>query len=187
MTDFHNWISTDAAFWRGNYRMWMRAGGRLPLLVVFCALAASAQNWPSFRGPRASPVADGMNPPTSWDVEKGNHIAWKTLIPGLAHSSPVIWGNRIFLTKAISSDPNTTFQFPLKGEPRVARHPHNSYAAATPATDGRHLVAFFGSEGLYAFDLSGKLLWKQEVGVLDQGAFDVPDYKWGYASSPGLI
>jgi outer membrane protein assembly factor BamB len=68
--------------------------------------------------------------------------------------------------------------------PRVARHPHNSYASATPATDGKRVVAFFGSEGLYAFDLDGKLLWKQDVGPLDQGAFDLPDYKWGSASSP---
>ncbi len=176
------------------------------------------QNWPSFRGDHALGVVENAQLPASWDVEKGRNVAWKIALPGLAHSSPIVWGDRIYVTTAISSDPNSVLQFPLdgkldtrtdtskhqfrvlaidksngkivwdklayEGEPKVARHPHNSYAAATPATDGKHLVAFFGSEGLYGFDLNGKLLWKQDVGILDQAAFDVPDYKWGYASSP---
>ena len=192
-----------------------------PLLAVLLLLslpASQAENWPSFRGPRASGIAEKGDPPTTWDVEKGANIAWKAEIPGLAHSSPVVWEDRIFLTTAISSKGDTVFQYPLEGkldertdtsrhqfrvmcldqksgrilwdklavetEPRVARHPHNSYAAATPATNGKHVVAFFGSEGLYTFDTTGKLVWKQDLGVLDQGAFDVPDYEWGYASSP---
>ncbi len=196
---------------------------RIPpwVCAVACLLTPGSlfsQNWPSFRGERALGVDSGAKTPSSWDVETGRNVAWKVAIPGLAHSSPIVWGDRIYLTTAISSDPNTVLQFPLKGEldertdvskhqfrlmaiekssgtiiwdklayegaPRVARHPHNSYAAATPATDGKHIVAFFGSEGLYGFDMNGKQLWKQDVGVLDQAAFDVPDYKWGYASSP---
>ncbi len=190
---------------------------------IACALVAAsglapAQNWPSFRGDRALGVVENAKLPSSWNVDKGRNVAWKTAIPGLSHSSPIVWGDRIFLTTAISSDPNTVLQYPLIGDldrrtdvskhqfrvmaidkatgkvawdtlvysgaPRVERHPHNTYAAATPATDGKHLIAFFGSEGLYAFDLDGKLLWKQDLGVLDQAAFDLPDYKWGYASSP---
>ncbi len=177
-----------------------------------------SQNWPSFRGERALGVIERAQTPTSWDIEKGRNVAWKIGLPGLAHSSPIVWGDRIYVTTAVSSDPNSVLQFPLdgkldtrtdtskhqfrvlaidksngkivwdklayEGEPKVARHPHNSYAAATPATDGKHIVAFFGSEGLYGFDLNGKMLWKQDVGILDQAAFDVPDYKWGYASSP---
>jgi outer membrane protein assembly factor BamB len=191
---------------------------RLSALLLIVAGAAAAQNWPSFRGERALGISENAKLPSSWDVDKGRNIAWKTTIPGLAHSSPVSWGNRIYVTTAISADPNSVLQFPLKGEldrrtdvskhqfrllaidssngkivwdklayegePKVARHPHNSYAASTPATDGKHIVAFFGSEGFYGFNMEGKLLWKQDVGVLDQAAFDVPDYKWGYASSP---
>ena len=161
---------------------------------------------------------DNTQLPSSWDLETGRNVVWKVSIPGLAHSSPIVWGDRIFLTNAVSSDPNTVLQFPLdgqpdmrtdvsrhqfrlmaldrgtgkvvwdkvayEGEPRVSRHPHNSYAAATPATDGKHVVAFFGSEGLYAFSVDGRQLWKQDVGILDQAAFDMPEYKWGYASSP---
>jgi outer membrane protein assembly factor BamB len=68
----------------------------------------------------------------------------------------------------------------------VLRHPHNSYASPTPATDGERVGAFFGSEGLFCYDLKGKLLWKKDLGVLDQGAFDMPDYQWGSAASPIL-
>ena len=77
-------------------------------------------------------------------------------------------------------------QLAHKSKPRVLRHPHNSYASPTAATDGRHVVAFFGSEGLYCYDLQGKLLWQKDLGALDQGAFDVPDYQWGTAASPIL-
>jgi len=187
--------------------------------VFLLAVPALAQNWPSFRGPGATGVLDTPHStPVSWDVAANRNIAWRTAIPGLGHSSPIVWGDRVFVTTAVSSDPKAVFQYPLVGQPdlrtdltkqqfkiycldkrtgkilwekvaaerapAIARHPHNSYASATPATDGKLVVAFFGSEGLYAFDLDGKMLWQQEVGPLDQGAFDVPDYKWGSASSP---
>jgi len=180
----------------------------------------AAENWPGFRGPDARGVAENPNLPVSWNVETGSNIVWKASIPGLGHSSPVIWGDRVFLTTAISSNPQMVFEAKLRGErddrqdravqqfrllaidkrtgrvdwnqlvtkalPRVVRHPHNSYASPTPATDGKHLVAFFGSEGLYCYDLNGKLVWKKDLGILDQGAFDVADYQWGSAASPTL-
>jgi outer membrane protein assembly factor BamB len=70
------------------------------------------------------------------------------------------------------------------GVPTVKRHPKSTHASSTLATDGQHLVAFLGSEGLYAYDLNGKLLWKKEFGVLDSGFFMAPDAQWGFASSP---
>lgn len=175
------------------------------------------QNWPSFRGPHASGVADGQNAPTTWGAEKSVNILWKTPIPGLAHSSPVVWGDRVYLTTAISSDPKAEFRPGLfgdvepskdlsrhswrvycldmntgkilwertvhEGEPKVKRHPKSSQASATPATDGKHLVAYFGSEGLYGYDVNGKLLWKQNLGVVDAGWFFDPDYEWNVGSS----
>jgi outer membrane protein assembly factor BamB len=165
-------------------------------------------------------MAGNARLPVSWNVETKTNIAWETAIPGLGLSSPVVWDNQIFLTTAISSNPQMVFESKLKGErddrqdpaeqefrvlavdkrtghivwnqlavkskPRVLRHPHNSYASPTPATDGKYLIAFFGSEGLYCYDLQGALLWKKDLGLLDQGAFDVPDYQWGSASSPIL-
>ena len=71
-----------------------------------------------------------------------------------------------------------------EGIPKVKRHPKSSHAASTPATDGEYLIVNFGSEGLYAYDLDGKLLWKKDLGVLDAGWFYDVDYQWEYGSSP---
>ena len=67
---------------------------------------AAAMNWPQFRGPDATGVADGQHPPTTWDVKDGTNVRWKTPIPGLGHSCPVVWGDRVFLTTAVSGDPD---------------------------------------------------------------------------------
>jgi outer membrane protein assembly factor BamB len=177
-------------------------------------------NWPSFRGPHASGAADGQQPPVSWDGEKGTNIVWKMPIPGLAHSAPIVWGEQVFVTTAVSSDQQVEFKPGLYGAgteakditkhswkiycldkqtgkviweqtaresvPLVKRHIKSSHANATPVTDGKHLIASFASEGLYCYDLAGKLQWKQELGVLDNGAFNDPDLQWGAASSPIL-
>ena len=71
-----------------------------------------------------------------------------------------------------------------EGAPRVKRHPKATQANPTPATDGKRVVVFFGSEGLYCYDFSGKLLWKKDLGVLDAAFFQEPDRGWGFASSP---
>ena len=73
---------------------------------------------------------------------------------------------------------------PRRGVPREKRHIKGTYANATPATDGRHVIAFFGSQGLYAYTIDGRLLWKKDLGVLNAGAYDLPSYEWGPASSP---
>ena len=80
-------------------------------LAFFLSLAsvAYAQNWPSFRGHNGAGVGDGSDPPTAWDVEKSINVLWKTPIPGLGHSSPIVWKDRVFVTTAISSDANSEF------------------------------------------------------------------------------
>lgn len=179
---------------------------------------ASPPNWPQFRGLGARGVMDGKPLPTTWNVETGENIQWKTAIPGLAHSSPVVWGDRIFVSTAVSSDPEPYLRVGLYGEspdhpedivhdfrvycldrstgkivwektacsgvPKVKRHIKSTHANPTPATDGKHLVAFFGSQGLYCFDFDGNLLWKKDLGRLDAGAFDAPEIQWAFGSSP---
>ena len=193
---------------------------RCAILVLFLALSSittNAQNWPSFRGPNASGVAEGTNPPTTWDLEKTQNVLWKTNIPGLSHSSPIIWGNQIFLITAVSSDENASFKAkdrgidlanddarhtwmifaldkrngrvlwtdkPYEGVPRAKRHVKATQANSTPVTDGRYVVALFGSEGLAGYDTNGKLLWKQDLGVLNPGLWDDKESSWGHASSP---
>jgi outer membrane protein assembly factor BamB len=182
------------------------------------AESAALDNWPAFRGRSASGVADGQKLPDTWDGVKGTNIRWKVPVRGLAHSSPIAWGDRIYVTSAISSRPDATFKPGLYGEgtasedrtehqwivlaldsrtgrtiwtqtayrgaPKEKRHIKATYANATPVTDGRYVVAFFGSQGLYAFDMDGKPIWKKDLGVLNAGAYDVPSYEWGTASSP---
>jgi outer membrane protein assembly factor BamB len=175
-------------------------------------------SWPSFRGPLASGIAEKQNLPDRWDARSGENILWRTPIPGLAHSSPVVWGNRIFVTSAVSSDPKATFRPGLygdgdasrdrslhrwmiyaidkrtgkinwervarQGQPVDKRHIKSTYANSSPATDGRIVVAWFGSQGVYAYDFDGRFLWKVDLGRLDLGAYDIPTYEWGPASSP---
>ncbi|MFN7943977.1 MAG: PQQ-binding-like beta-propeller repeat protein [Blastocatellia bacterium] len=175
-------------------------------------------NWPSFRGPQALGIAEGQNLPERWDGKTGENIRWHTPIPGLAHSSPVVWGSRIFVTSAVSSDPKASFRPGLYGDgdasqdrtpqrwmlyaldkrtgrilwervahegaPLEKRHIKSTYANATPATDGRIVVAWFGSQGIFAYDVNGRFLWKADPGRLNLGAYDIPTYEWGTASSP---
>src|SRR6476661_2253143 len=75
-------------------------------------------------------------------------------------------------------------QTAYEGIPKIKRHPKSTHAASTPVTDGKYLIVNFGSEGLYAYDLDGKLTWKQDLGVLDAGWFYDVDYQWEYGSSP---
>ena len=175
-------------------------------------------SWPSFRGPHASGVADGQHLPDHWNGKTGENILWRTSIPGLAHSSPVVWGDRIFVTTAISSRPDATFKPGLYGDgdssddrsphtwvlyaidkrtgkvewervafegvPGERRHIKSTYASASPATDGRIVVAWFGSQGVHAYDVAGHPLWSVDLGRVDMGAYDIPSYEWGPASSP---
>ena len=186
--------------------------------VTLPEAAASKGSWPAFRGVNASGVADGQHLPDTWNATTGENILWRTPIPGLAHSSPVVWGDRVFVTSAISSRPGATFKRGLygdgdasddrsrhqwvlyaidkrtgkivwqriafEGEPGNKRHIKSTYASASPATDGRIVVTWFGSQGVHAFDVNGVPLWKVDLGHVDMGAYDIPSYEWGPASSP---
>src|SRR4030095_152446 len=78
-----------------------------PVLFLAFVVSASAENWPSFRGPNASGIADDRPLPTRW---QSTSTRWKTPIPGLAHSSPVVWGERVFITTAVSLNSSPAFK-----------------------------------------------------------------------------
>lgn len=175
-------------------------------------------HWPSFRGERARGVSFGAPTPTEWNLATGANVRWQRPIPGLAYSSPITWGDRIFLTTAVRLQGDSFVKVGLYGspnsqpdegphrfqvlcldrfsgeliwsrtavecEPDTRRHPKGSFAASTPATDGRYLAAFFGSEGLFVYDLDGQLIWQRDFGVLDAGWYVAPDAQFGYAASP---
>lgn len=140
----------------------------------------------------------------SWDVSSATNVAWKTSLPGVANSSPIVWEDRIYLTTGVplQAPRGTEFRTPHawrllvmdrasgkiladtlvhEGTPILQRNPESSYANATPATDGRHIVAIFGTDALACFDRQGKMLWKK--------ALPAPSKNDGYhfGSSPVIV
>ena len=188
------------------------ARGTLP------SAATGSGHWPSFRGAEAAGVADKQNLPDRWNPATGENILWRAAIPGLAHSSPIVWGDTVFVASAISSRKDATFKPGLygdgdasddrsqhrwmlyaidkrtgkirweraaaQGSPRNKRHIKSTYASSTPVTDGRIVVVWFGSEGIHAYDLNGGKRWSVDLGRVDMGAYDIPSFEWGPASSP---
>ena len=181
--------------------------------------ATGPRNWPSFRGDGSAGNGDGQRAVAEWDVASGKNIKWKTPIPGVAVSSPIVWGNRIFATTSISKAGDNSFRTGLYGDvkpvddlsphewkiysldkatgkilwersavtgaPRTKRHTKSSQASSTPVTDGRRVVAVFGSAGvMIAWDYTGKELWRVNLGTLDSGWFFDPSFQWGHSSSP---
>jgi outer membrane protein assembly factor BamB len=161
---------------------------------------------------------DHVRTPVDWNVETGKNIKWKTRIPGLGHSCPVIWDDNVFITTAVSGSGKDSLKVGLygdidmveddsehefrvycldknsgeikwmkiahKGVPKTRRHTKSSHANPTPATDGKHLLVYFGSEGLFCYDFGGNLLWKKDFGVINAGPYDMPEVEWGIGSSP---
>jgi outer membrane protein assembly factor BamB len=186
-------------------------------LAIFSNLDLIAANWPQFRGPQACGLDTNATAPVTWDVEKHENIRWEAAVPGLAHSSPIVWGDRVYVTSAVrpgkaelkvglygdikSAADTDSHQWRLlafdkatgkpvwdklgyEGSPRTKRHPKSSHCSSTPATDGKRIVAIFGSEGLFCFDMNGNVVWKKDLGPMDSAFFAVPSAQWGFASSP---
>jgi outer membrane protein assembly factor BamB len=169
----------------------------------------AADDWPQWRGPKGAGIGEGTYP-DRWSPTE--HIAWKTEIPGKGHSSPAVWGDRIFVTTAIEGAEIPGWKAPVhlgfdrkpgyvnenstgvghmltlkvyaiqaatgkilwertsfEGPPYDDRHKSNTYASSTVATDGKWVYAFFEWAGLYAYDFSGTLKWKVELGNMAKG------------------
>lgn len=175
-----------------------------------CASPVGDGDWPYWRGPERNGMARG-EAPLEWSDTK--NMKWKIPIPGRGHSSPVVWGNKIFVTTAVPTGVAPQTQAPASGDPagvpgrggrrggfgdtgpqiehrfellcldrkdgKILWHktakvavPHEgfhrmygSFASNSPVTDGKHVYAFFGSRGLYCYDLNGKLVWEKDLGL----------------------
>ncbi|MCH7989704.1 MAG: PQQ-binding-like beta-propeller repeat protein [Planctomycetes bacterium] len=169
-------------------------------LMVSVSSVSSAGDWRQFRGPGGQGVSNETNLPTRWsDTE---NLLWKTEMPGAGASSPIILGDRVYLTcysgfgagvrnSGTMEDLrrhvvcvnradgkivwNKTLLPKLPESERVRDH---GFAAPTPVTDGEHLYVFFGKSGVYKFDLNGNQIWNTEVGSTTHG--------WGCGTSPVL-
>src|ERR1044072_62489 len=176
---------------------------------IFSALAIAktktgpSTTWSGWRGADGQGVSQDTNFPTEWSDTK--NIQWKSAIPGAGHSSPIVWGNRIFLPSDLEGEvvPGAKAAIHMLGKEEFKhpdwagadkkhtmkvlcidadtgkilwqqtayegtvfdhRHRRNTYASPTPVTDGRLVFAYFGSEGLYAYDFKGKQIWKKSLG-----------------------
>ncbi len=187
-------------------------------LLLMMSNPGAGQNWPSFRGPSACGVAQGYKTPSEWSVSRAKNILWKTPLPGLGHSSPIVWEDRVFITTAVQQQGESNLKVGMygdvesvtekdpfswhlscidrnrgdilwdrqcyQGNPKIKRHPKSSHANATPCTNGNCVVAFFGSEGLYCYDMGGNLLWQKDLGILDWGFYRSPAAQWAGGCSP---
>ena len=193
-------------------RKWMIAGG-VGWVLISLVIHASAQsrtdqptnaagdfasseqilkNWTSFRGPVASGHAAPANPPLNWSAKEGKNILWKTKVPKPGMSSPVIWGNRLFLTGADESS-RQIYCFETDTGELLWQHdadgipssPHEDrlpdvmefagLAAPTATTNGRYVAAIFATGDLLCVNMEGKRIWAKNLGI--------PDNDYGHASS----
>ena len=152
-----------------------------PLPTIRASLAPGWQeNWPRFRGPEGTGVAVDRKPPVKWDGAKGEGVLWKTAIPLPGWNSPIVWGNRVFLSGA-SAERREVYAFDLNtgaivwktvvplpaGVPVPRVQADTGYAPSTLVTDGARICAMFVTGDVACLDMNGKLLWTRSLGPLD--------------------
>ena len=145
--------------------------------ILLTAIPAQAGNWPGWRGAEANGVASEKNLPLKWSATNG--VKWRTELPGPGNSSPIVWGDRVFVTQAVSKDKRRTvmcfdrkdgkllWQSGVSYTEVEQTQESNPYCAGTPATDGKLVFASFGSAGVYAYDFEGKEVWHRDLGKLN--------------------
>ena len=145
----------------------------LPLSICTAATALGA-NWPAWRGPEANGVTSEPQLPSEWSDSK--NIRWKTPLPDRGNSTPIVWGNRVFITQSIDAENRRTvmsfdrangkllWQAGLTYKEDDKTHEANPLCSASPVTDGERVIAYFGSAGVYCYDFAGKELWRRELG-----------------------
>jgi outer membrane protein assembly factor BamB len=161
---------------------------RFPLFLFLFVLPVSAANWSAWRGPFGTGICLETNLPLHWSTNE--NVRWRTPLPERGNSTPVIWGDRVFVTQAVEKEHQRLLMcFDKKSgkllwksgttySDKEPTHSTNPYCSASPVTDGQIVLASFGSAGLYAYDFSGKELWHRDFGQ--------QHHIWGNAASPVL-
>ena len=157
--------------------------------LLLCSISATSGNWPEWRGPNGDGSTSETGLPLQWSATE--NVAWKTALPGDGNSTPVVWGDRIFLAQASSRDKTERLlmcfaradgrrlwerRIEHKGED--VTHKTNPHCASSPATDGERVIVWFGSAGLHCYDMKGNPLWKRDLGT--------QAHIWGYGASPKI-
>jgi len=154
----------------------------LSCVVTFPLLAA---NWPAWRGPDGTGVTAEKNLPLHWSTNE--NVRWRTALPDRGNSTPIVWGGRVFVTQAIEPENRRTvmcfdrrdgkllWQSRVTWTEKEETYPDNPPCTPSPVTDGKRVIAWFGSAGVYCYDFSGRELWHRDLGR--------QMHQWGYASS----
>ncbi|MSU51687.1 MAG: serine/threonine protein kinase [Opitutus sp.] len=146
-----------------------------------------AANWPAWRGPLGTGITEEKNLPVKWTTTE--NVKWRVALPERGNSTPIVWGDRIFLTQSIGrqrtllcvsrADGRTLWHqdvtTKLADDPT---HQTNPYCSSSPVTDGERVIVWHGSDGLHCYDLDGKKLWSRDLGI--------QRHIWGYGSSPAI-
>ncbi len=143
-------------------------------------------NWPSWRGPNGDGSSPEKSVPLHWSATE--NVLWKIELPEPGDSSPVVWGDKIFLTQSFEKEGGRTVMCYHRRDgkllwkqgttwtQREQRYGKNPHCAASPVTDGERVIAFFGSAGLFCWDMNGQELWRRDLGA--------QSHEWSYAASP---
>lgn len=166
------------------------------LAIVAVCSSAHADDLRQFRGPSGNGIVEGIKLPEVWGVD--SNIKWKVTVPGEGWSAPIVLGQKVFVTTAVTSGRKNKesehvwkvicldalsgkslwSKDAIKSQPRLGTHRDNTYASETPVTDGSKIVAYFGMMGIFCYDLDGNELWKKDL-----GNFPMKN-EWGTSSSP---
>lgn len=166
----------------------LRALAAAGFVAGLCALAARAENWPGWRGPTMDGRSGEREVPLRWSATE--NVRWKAPLPGPGMSSPIVWGDRVFVTQSLDrngrrrallcfdrKDGKLLWQRVTDYDGEESTYPGEPhYCSASPATDGERVVAWFGSAGVVCYDFTGRELWRRDLGRCE--------HIWGNASSP---
>lgn len=157
------------------------------LCLALLAPSLLAENWPAWRGPNGDGVSTETALPLTWSTTE--NVKWSVALPGPGNSTPIVWGDRVFLTQAVEKRRTLMCFDRKKGdllwqegptwEGAEKTHATNPYCSASPVTDGERVVAWFGPAGVYCWDMKGAQQWKVDLGP--------QDHIWGWAASPVLL
>ena len=148
-----------------------------PKVSMIVPTGKAKDYWPHWRGPSVQGIVEGKGYVDHWSETQ--NVLWKVAVPGRGHSSPIIWGDRIFLTTAAEegarrsllsfrrSDGKLLWNTPVPQADSEQLYPKNSYASSSPTTDGELVYAYFGNAGVVAMDFNGKIVWHTKLGVIN--------------------
>ncbi|MSU25618.1 MAG: serine/threonine protein kinase [Opitutus sp.] len=157
----------------------------LALVLLGVASRSPAANWPAWRGPLGTGITEEKNLPVKWSATE--NVKWRVPLPEPGNSTPIVWGDRLFLTQSIGAqrtllclnraDGRTLWHQDVTTKPGAGpTHQTNPYCASSPVTDGERVIVWHGSDGLHCYTLTGEKLWSRDLGV--------QRHIWGYGASP---